>query len=213
MEPTRITANSSTLIDHILVSDDSLVPKSGVDDLQCFGSSFGIHYRQHCCSQFRFLYTYVSLFSFFFHSTAFDADLGLVPWHLIYALQNIDDKIDHLNYFLKYIFDLHAPLVTRNFTRPDEPWITPNIRHMMLLRNRARNRFERIREDPERDNERGGAWDYYKDLRNQVTYSIRREKRAFFEYITTRNQGNIKSLWKEINKLKIRDNSFRPLPP
>lgn len=193
-EPTRVTATSSSLIDLVLVSDDVDVKTSGTScDL-----TFSDHFQIFVCiaiesepNALQTMHTYRN-FKFFNHEF-FLNDLYAIPWYFIYDIDSIDDKISFLNNNLLRLFDLHAPLVTITITKPLQPWITDNIKLMIKLRNKAFKEYKKYKSL--------GKWEYYKSLRNLVTASIRREKRAYLEYSAAND--SIKNIWAKLIKSNI----------
>lgn len=79
----------------------------------------------------------------FLNNDNFSRDLQLVPFHHIFLLYNVDDKLNFLNNCILSLFDTHAPLVTRRFTKPAAPWLTDNLRFLMDLRDKAKARYRR----------------------------------------------------------------------
>jgi len=210
VEPTRVSRFSSTLLDHILVSDGTLVNDSGVVDLQ----NISDHHLVYTALNISPLEAEPDIRCFrsfsSFDMDAFRRDLELVPWHTIYTLSSVEEKVFLMNSFITDLFNVHAPLRTTASNKPSRPWITPVIRRMMALRNRARAKFERLRRDDEHDDlQLQVAWDYYRDLRNRVTFSIRQEKRAFFTFLTEQTRGDTRSLWSELGKLNIQGKSSK----
>lgn len=87
-------------------------------------------------------------------------------------------------------------------TRAKKPWITDNIKIMQRLRNNAKARYKRTR--------LSAHWNYYKQLRNYLTFAIRSERKPYFEYLHARHNGS--RLWSEIKKLRITPNRRRSVP-
>lgn len=60
------------------------------------------------------------------------------------------------------------------------PWITPNIKFLIRLRNKAYYKFKQVNKHPDTDPELiNSKFVYYRQLGNLVTASIRREKEAY----------------------------------
>ncbi|KAK9737008.1 Transposase IS4 [Popillia japonica] len=93
-----------------------------------------------------------------FDQTAFLNDLSLSPLSNILYMNNIDDKIDYIMFYLLQLFDTHAPIRTITVTHRSPPWITDNVKYMMMLRDQALAKYKKTRLDT--------SWTYYKTLRN-----------------------------------------------
>ncbi|KAK9731868.1 hypothetical protein QE152_g13262 [Popillia japonica] len=128
-----------------------------------------------------------------FDQTAFLNDLSLSPLSNILYMNNIDDKIDYIMFYLLQLFDTHAPIRTITVTHRSPPWITDNVKYMMMLRDQALAKYKKTRLDT--------SWTYYKTLRNFTNQSIKREKKAFFN--NTFMQQSAKYQWKTLKQLNV----------
>ena len=80
-------------------------------------------------------------------------------------------KVNLLNEYIISIFDLHAPVRTARITKT--PWVTPILKHLMALRNKALSKYKK-RQNRE-------TCEAYWQLRNYVTATLCREKKAFLD--------------------------------
>lgn len=192
-EPTRISLLSISLIDLIFTNIKPILD-SGVID-----SNIADHFV-----------TYIKVgpekvdnapVSFFYRSikninmNQFQADLEEIGWHDMLYLQNIDQKINFLNFSILSLFDMHAPLkqFRKNKNYNYAPWITENIKLMQKLRNKALKKYKQSKNS--------AHYEYYKQLRNYTTSAIRSEKKA---YLRTKFQNsNYKEKWQEMKKLNL----------
>ena len=95
--------------------------------------------------------------------------LQAIPWRNIFDIDNVDEKITLFNGNMTLLMDIHAPLKTCIFKKPYKPWITDNVKLLINLKHKALQKFKRTG-NPQHFRE-------YKDLKNFLTSSIRREKR------------------------------------
>ena len=58
-----------------------------------------------------------------FSPEAFLQDISELPFSTVYAVDDIDEKIDIFNELLRSCIDRHAPLVRCKLTRPPAPWL------------------------------------------------------------------------------------------
>lgn len=164
-EPTRVTKTSSTLIDHMYVSDlqitHSSVVKFGISDhfpVLCvidvknddsLGKQSGT--GRHKTISYR-KFENVNLDSF-------KHDLQTAAWNEI-DIQNhsADECLRAFNHIFKPIVDKHLPVVTKRVKRQTQPkWMTSDILKAINLRDTAK---------------RQGKEDVYKYWRNQTTKLI-----------------------------------------
>ncbi|VEN49609.1 unnamed protein product [Callosobruchus maculatus] len=108
-----------------------------------------------------------------FNLDAFQADLQTFDWRYLYAVGNVDDKVNILNSNLLQLFDIHAPLITRKISKPKAEWYTECIRKMVKERNARLTKYKRTKRESD--------WVAYTEMRNLVTDSIRREKREYLK--------------------------------
>lgn len=201
--PTRITKNSSTLLDVIIVSNKKVVSESGVKELHGLSD--------HCLVYCKFMVESTSSsvctrtyreFKNFDHES-FNMSLEAVQWNLILNCNSIDEKLLFFNENLLNVINTHAPIRTAKFSKPPSPWLTDTIKLMQRLRDNALVRFKRSKNIHH--------WNYYKSLRNLTTNAIRREKRAYLEYRT--RISNKRTLWKDLKDLNVYNKSQIPTIP
>ena len=171
-QPTRVTHNSATLIDHIVTSNTELVSDLSVlsvDDVS-----------DHClisCSLNFLTKPKAPVFKTFRDFSHFDYDnfrdyLRAIPWKNIYDLTTADEMVSFLRDNIITVLDLCAPNKTVRISKPPAPWLTDTVKLMMKTRDGALSKYKR--------SGRGEDWSQYAMLRNMVTKACRREKRAYF---------------------------------
>lgn len=192
-DPTRITSTSATLIDHILTTNLDIIANSGTRAIHTFSDHELIYCSIHIKlpKQPPIEHTFRDFSNF--DIEGFQQCLRSAQLHRVLDLPNINDKIHYFNECILGIFDIFAPLKTSIFRKPKAPWLTDVIRFMITLRDAAHKRFKKSRQ-PEHFN-------YYKTLRNLVTFSIRNEKKAYLNHRFTQN--NTKTLWQDLKQSDI----------
>nr|XP_022911017.1 uncharacterized protein LOC111422045 [Onthophagus taurus]XP_022911018.1 uncharacterized protein LOC111422045 [Onthophagus taurus] len=171
--PTRVTQSSSTLIDLILVSDRSMVSEVGVAD----GGSMSDHDIIYCNLKFKtpphppLIRTFRSFK--YFQYDHFADDLYRIPFFHIFDIPDGDSKVNFFNNALCSVLEVHCPLKTCSFVRPQSPWITDTIKSMQKIRDRAYREFKATKL-PQK-------WTFYKTMRRIVTEAIRTERRVYLE--------------------------------
>lgn len=190
--PTRITQSTSTLIDHIVTSKPLLV-----SDVDILNVDLTDHELIQCCISAetnhspQFIYKYRDYSNF--DDELFLSDLQISDLDAMFALVNIDDKIELLTNTITALIDQHAPIRTARISKLKAPWITSNLKCLMKLRDKAKTKFKKTKN--QRD------WNYYKTLRNFTNTAVKNEKKAYYSHKFT--NSNSKTVWKELKYLNI----------
>lgn len=183
MQPTRITMNSSTLIDHIYSNNEDNISSVRVSEL-----SISDHYAVFCNRKVSGSYknkchktiTYRSFKHF--NENDFLADLMSIDWDVLETLDDVDDIVDKWYTLFINTVNKHAPLKTQRVkykTQPD--WITSEILDAMK----------------ERDNhKKHGNIEEYKALRNNIATLINLAKKSTYENKIETGKDYPKSIWK-----------------
>lgn len=190
-EPTRVTLNTSTLIDHLYTSNEENIIGQGVVPL-----GLSDHYMIFCTrkvgnqtvrpSQRRSTRDWSR-----FDLEAYQKSLARVPWYQINKLDDPSHMVDMFYQQLSRVVDTHAPMrvSTRSVGRRPVPrWFDQEIR----LSIKERDRMKRIN-DPQ-----------YRKMRNKTTALIRAKKRTYTaELIDNTPAKDTRKLW---NHLLNREN-------
>lgn len=189
-EPTRITNNSSSIIDLIFTNHCNIL------DIGVINSTFSDHFGVFCEFQSSITEEQPLLFSFRalkdINLQEFQRDLEAISFQTIYVYESIEDQINFLNTNLINLFNKHAPIKNKKIhKRKYAPWMTDNVKFLQKLRDKALKDFKSSKL-PEK-------WDYYKQLRNYTTTAIRAEKKAF--YNNKLKNCTYRDKWKELNKI------------
>ena len=186
--PTRITASSSTLIDHIYTNNPKVITKSYVSNL-----SVSDHYPISCIRSppqsrnNRKPHSYITFRSFkHFDQNAFASDLSTAPFSSVYDYSDPDLALATWYRTFLTIVDKHAPHRTKRVRQQQlPPWLSSNIIETMAKRDKLK-RLKRF--------------DDYKKMRNKVKNLVRDAKREYFNKLVE-NNTNTKQLWTAINEL------------
>lgn len=113
--PTRVTKNTSTLLDVIITSD------GGVTDFGVLGFPYSDHDLIHCSFAaaaspaqpvYRTYRDFKNFDHFQFYSELQGADLNYILY-----IDDVNAKISYLNNIILFLFDRYAPFITRKFTK------------------------------------------------------------------------------------------------
>lgn len=186
-DPTRVSGESHSLIDLIIVKNKRMVIDSGV--VEC---SLSDHNLIFCVIDF--LYESNPIVKRFRDYSNFDIDnfkmdAQLIDWNYIYLIQNIHDKVKFFNSCIEDLFDKHAPYksLTLKRIKHNNPWFTPTLKEILKIKNKAWCRFTKTKNPIHRQ--------YYCDLRNYYNFALKEEKKIFFNNFINDNTQNQKKLW------------------
>lgn len=191
--PTRITENSETLLDLFITTSDLRIIKVDAQDINGISdhlATVGVFNLKSIKTPPKFI-TRRSFKEF--NEEEFRRDIFEQNWDFIYTLDNVDDMLYFFNNTLLRVFDLNAPVRTFRVTKPPAPWLTYNIKQMIKLRDRAHNKYKKTRTHIN--------WKSYTELRNYVTGAIRREQKAYMEFILRKKDS--KSTWNTLRSLGV----------
>lgn len=127
----------------------------------------------------------------------FNKELAAIPWDEIGNLNDVDDMVCCFNSCLLQLFDTHAPMRTTSVKRQPTPWITDNIKLIFRLRDEARCRARRSKNEAHKR--------YYLDLKHQASTALYSEKKAFFTKYINDNKSDSKALWRNLKKHVLPD--------
>ena len=182
-EATRVTPDSSTLIDHIYSNcpenvTSINVPKIGLSDH--FPVFFTRKMHVQPAKRAHYTITYRSFKNF--DENKFHADLQAVPWDLIHLFDDTDDVLEVWNDLFLEVVDKNIPLKQHRVKNINQPqWLTPDILDAMKCRDRHKSL---------------GNDGQYKYWRNKVLNLIRKAKQEKYETYIETNKGKPGSIYK-----------------
>ena len=193
-EPTRVTLNSATLIDHIAVSNPEKIPESGIIKV-----ALSDHYAIYCIRRFmdsfkRHRKTITSRKMKNFNSDKFLYDLCQIDWDQVVATSdNVNSAVEKWSHLLSLVIEKHAPLRTMSFSDKIPPWLTTQLKK--LARSRDKLKTAAVK------NKSSILMTSYKQMRNKVNNLNKKQKRDYFSNKIASYSGSLKDSWKTINLL------------
>ena len=192
-EPTRVTNDSKTLIDHIYTANEENIQSVKVEKI-CISDHYAIfcnrssHISPDKSSQHQTI-TYRSFKNF--NELNFLNDLNAVPWEIIENFDDIDDIVSSWMLLFTEILDKHAPIKTQRIKRKYQPeWLTPEILDLIKERNKCKlNRNT----------------DAYKTPRNQVSATIDIAKKETYQFKIEEGKDDPRSIWKIFNEVGMKN--------
>ncbi|KAL9954935.1 hypothetical protein ACROYT_G042525 [Oculina patagonica] len=187
-EPTRVTRDTSTLIDLVIASRAGLI--SNTRNLELGISD---HMLVYACVQTRVRRpppkivkgrTFKN-----FNRCEFIRDLEDAPWSVCSVFDDPDDCYWAWSNIFNDICNRHAPYREVKIRSQSLPWITPQIRHTM------NQRFKILLMARRTNNEE--LWKIYRELRNKVTLDVRKAKCHYYTELFAEVK-DCKSYWRLI---------------
>ena len=188
---TRITKDSSTLIDHIYTSDSFGNQQSGVLPLGC--SDHHLVYTVRCGSR-KQCETHSTIKYRKFKDVDLSelaADMDRAPWSCIEIFDDVDDAWSAFKDLFFNIVDKHAPVREKRVKSTPAAWINDDILNEMHQRDYLHEKA--IQSKLETD------WNLFKAARNRVSTRIKQAKRDYLDEAILSSQ-NSKETWKRIKE-------------
>lgn len=189
-EPTRITATTQTLIDHIYLSSNlkpiykSAVKYSISDHLPVLVTLDMKNYLTTKKGASHLTINYRDFKKF--NEELFRNDLSRTTWPEFKTL-DVDNAVKSFNEIFTAVIDKTLPKISKRVQRPKQPgWVNDDIRKCMKLRENAK---------------KAGRHDAYRYYRNQTTAMIRIAKRNYYREFVVRNKDNTHKLAKLFDEL------------
>ena len=126
---------------------------------------------------------------------AFVQDLNNVPWPLISrsSCDDVDSSWDTFKILFNDVANSHAPTMKVRLRSREIPWVTPDIRQLMIERNIIHKKAIKTNKEL--------SWSEFKRLRNLVTLKLRKAKQRYYSNHLKENEGNQKETWKSLKDL------------
>ena len=201
-KPTRITKKTSTLIDHIFVTERDSVKCSGVADFPGI-SDHCLIYMSYSLQRPKYKPEKVLRRNFKnFNEKAFTEDMERAPWGNIHVTDNngqvigIDDKVSAVESIFREYIDKHAPYREVVIKRPiKSSWMTDDILALMDNRDKYKNLYNTHKDDY--------FLNRFKECKNDVNHKIRRAKIAEFNESVNDKIQNSKSFHAALKKYNV----------
>ena len=192
-QPTRVTPNSESTIDLIMVSDRQNISQHGVIP---FGLSD--HYMTYCSRKVSKAqigrHNTIKIRSLKNYTTSIFIDkLNAVSWSNVTNCVDVETSWSNFKSNLTSVIDDVAPEKTIRAKQRSEPWFTSEIRELILQRDKVLKEFNKTK-DP-------SLYSQFKILRNKVQYEISKAKTHYYKDKVEDNKNDPKKLWRILNDL------------
>ena len=193
-EPTRITTNSSSIIDHIATTSPRNIVKAGVIPI-----SLSDHFLVFCVRKFeggviKDHKTIKTRRIKNFNEQMFLNDVASINW--LRALGQTDDiniVVSNWSNLFSSIIEKHAPVQKMRVSDKYCPWVNADLRALIKSRDKLKLAASK--------NKSTLLMSSYRQLRNKVNSLNTKLKRQYFASRVSKFKGNMKESWKAINLL------------
>ena len=196
---TRITENSSTLLDIILTNNPLNISifkniAAGLSDhnlTACVRKLNSIKYRPEIIICRDFSKYNIDIVS----NELLNAD-----WDKVYNSRSANIAYNCFKKILLYTLDRHAPTIEKTIKGKPSPWMNEKLKRHMNVRDQLLRKAQKSK--------RGSDWTNYRKKRNFVKNEVIRSKKSFFQSKLQENKNNPESFWKIVknvfpNKTKL----------
>ena len=192
-EATRVTSNSSTLIDHILSNSCEKICQSGTISIGLSDHFLTYMTRKIVKGQIG-KHNFVRMRSLkHYNKDDFILKLSNMSWESVLMCFDVEMAWDSFKTIFHSVLDSVAPVKEVKLKQRTEPWMNSEILQNIRFRDETLNKFRKTN-DP----------DLYKkncQLRNLVQRETRISKRDYLTNKIEENVGNSKKLWDQLKKL------------
>lgn len=193
-EATRITATSATLLDHFITSNTEKITTSGVIHTGISDHSLIFGIRKINIREKKKANIIEVRNMKRFNDQYFLEDLMNQPWEQIYFFADNPDRMWQIwKQLFLVILDTHAPLQHKKIKPCKVPWLTNNIKKLIITRNKLKHKA--INTNLEAD------WQNFKKARNDTNIEIRNVKKEYYSRRIAGQKSDPKEAWKTINSL------------
>lgn len=191
-QPTRITEETKTLIDHVITNNKESLTHYGV-----FITSFSDHNLIFAVRKIgirRGSPRFIETRSFKnFNETKFIEDIKNTVWPTPNNSNDINIVWEDWKTTMQIILDRHAPCRIKRIRNKPSPWINLEIKREMYARNLLKKKA--IKSNSSAD------WLLFKQKKNTVNQLVRRTKKCYYKDEIKNSSGNPKETWKVLNNL------------
>lgn len=191
-KPTRITKESSTLIDiiatnkseNIVITDVIPVSLSDHDMIICVRKINNLKYKARYIKTRNYTrYDPVKL----------QSDLKAVDWTPVLQCIEVNRALKYFTEILSCVFNKHAPYVNKRVKGKPAPWIDRDIHADMDKRDMV------LRKARKSNNEKD--WKLYRKLRNYCTNRLRTARKKHHQQLLEQNRINPRKFWQTIKNI------------
>ena len=200
--PSRVTENSSSLLDHILTNFTDRVSQSGVVDTGL--SDHQLIYCTRKVDRTKFnTHKYIRTRSSKNYSQSLYLEkLNEINFPDYSKFTDINDAYSNFTGKVTSVIDQIAPMKEIRVKNNSQDWFDAEIHEEIEMRDKLLARFKKSRNSTDHEN--------YKKARNKVQYLINDKKKTFVVGKLNENIGKPKELWKSLKSLGLPSKQTSP---
>ena len=200
--PTRVTENSSSLLDHILTNFTDRVSQSGVVDTGL--SDHQLIYCTRKINRTKFnTHKYIRTRSLKNYSQSLYLEkLNEINFPDYSKFTDINDAYSDFTGRVTSVIDQIAPMKEIRVKNNSQDWFDAEIHEEIEMRDKLLAKFKKSRNSTDHEN--------YKKARNKVQYLINDKKKTFVVGKLNENIGKPKELWKSLKSLGLPSKQASP---
>ena len=188
-EPTRITAQTRSLLDVIMVTPLTKIKNSGV-----INTGISDHYLVYCIMKVKSKkpnpkYIHVRSYKRY-DRMDFKREVAHLPLYKMHSTHDVNSKLDLFNELFLDTLNRHAPMKYVKIKGRPHKFISKEIKQLMKNRDQCLKSFRKSKNLED--------WNNYKQLKNAVKLSITKAKSNYVYNQIEKNKDNSKSMWKVI---------------
>ena len=182
-QPTRVTPNSKTLIDHIYTSHEENIASVSVSKqtISDHYAVFGNRKQNHVVHKYS--HQTITYRSFkHFDQQEFINDLSQIPWEILDSFDDVSECVQVWNLLFLEVVNKHAPLKQHRVKKGHQPeWLSPEIIDNIKERNKCKL---------------NGDQDGYVFFRNKVSSMIKTAKNNMYRAKIEKGKDDPRTIWK-----------------
>ena len=105
----------------------------------------------------------------------------------------LDTNYNRFQRILCNVLDTHAPLKKKSLRTKNSPFMTKQLRKMIMNRSRCKHSYHK--------NQTVGNWERYRKLRNECVKLTKKVKREYYQNLDVSNIIDYKTFWKTVKPL------------
>ena len=193
-EPTRVTLDTATVIDHVATTCPRNIIKSGVLEV-----SLSDHYMVYCIRKFNGAvekgHKKIKTRKMKnFNEEAFLADVSGICWEqMLTETDDINLLVNYWSEMFSLIIEKHAPLIEIRVSEKYCPWIDKDLRDLMRTKDKLKKSAVKGKSPI--------LMDSYRQIRNKVNALNVQLKKQHYTNRISACKGNMKESWKAMNEL------------
>ena len=191
-KPTRVTRDSSSLLDVILTTNPHQVIQTTILE-----NSISDHFTISALLRLKAPKPHRSRIlirtSKNYDSEKFSEDISKVIWNALDEISNVNSRLEHFNTEFLRVLDLHAPVKHMSFKHRTSPFITPKIKEQMKTRDKNLRKARKTRCDLD--------WALFRKSKTEtVIKMINEAEKLFVGHEIEQNKDNSRAIWKTIRR-------------